>query len=266
MNTRRFGAFTLIELLVVIAIIAILVSILMPSLAKAKYQARLVSCMSNMHNIGTGVMTYSAEYNGQWPARPTQAPGRLPSVEMLKVQELDDRPLYRGIISMDLFGCPLSKPQTFSYEDISSDFIYSTYEMYFGHELESGKPESGLTGNRESYTYNGKTFTVMLADWERLTPASGSWLTSHPDTPASLTFEEYKDLNYGSYGTYSWTGYAGIGPPRGGVDRSFLYTDCSVRILRGLKTSGDPLASDPRTVMVPAISEYSYQMGFLPPR
>lgn len=57
--------FTLIELLVVIAIIALLLSILMPSLAKVKEQARIVICRSNLHQWGTSLMGYMAENNGK---------------------------------------------------------------------------------------------------------------------------------------------------------------------------------------------------------
>lgn len=58
------NGFTLIELLVVIAIIALLVSILLPSLQKAKEMARLVMCMSNLRSIGSAMLIYSSEAEG----------------------------------------------------------------------------------------------------------------------------------------------------------------------------------------------------------
>ena len=63
---KRHG-FTLIELLVVIAIIALLVSILMPSLNKAKQLARGVVCQSNLRNLHMGTVLYSEEYDGVMP-------------------------------------------------------------------------------------------------------------------------------------------------------------------------------------------------------
>ena len=61
MTHRR--AFTLIELLVVIAIIAILVSILMPSLQKTRIVANATVCMSNLKNIGTSILIYASDNN-----------------------------------------------------------------------------------------------------------------------------------------------------------------------------------------------------------
>jgi len=60
-------AFTLIELLVVISIIALLVSILMPALAKARKQARNLLCSTNMHQWGIAVHLYSLDNEDHFP-------------------------------------------------------------------------------------------------------------------------------------------------------------------------------------------------------
>lgn len=64
---HKRNGFTLIELLVVIAIIALLVSILMPSLSKAKNLAKVAVCGSNMHNVGAGANLYVGECNTDEP-------------------------------------------------------------------------------------------------------------------------------------------------------------------------------------------------------
>jgi prepilin-type N-terminal cleavage/methylation domain-containing protein/prepilin-type processing-associated H-X9-DG protein len=74
-NTARRGArtyetrrgFTLVELLVVIGIIAVLVALLLPSLARARRQAQISQCASNLRQLGMGVMSYLVDNRQKYP-------------------------------------------------------------------------------------------------------------------------------------------------------------------------------------------------------
>ena len=61
--------FTLIELLVVIAIIAILAAMLMPALEQARRSAHAATCMSQLRQMGLGLILYANNWDGQFPAR-----------------------------------------------------------------------------------------------------------------------------------------------------------------------------------------------------
>jgi prepilin-type N-terminal cleavage/methylation domain-containing protein len=73
-ESSRQGGFTLIELLVVIAIIAILAAILFPVFARARENARRASCMSNLKQMGLGMMQYTQDFDERYPMAWFEAP------------------------------------------------------------------------------------------------------------------------------------------------------------------------------------------------
>ena len=90
------SAFTLIELLVVIAIIALLVSILLPALSKAREQTKAAICLSNLHHLGIACKMYADDNRGRMP----------------HLRDFDwVTPLYQYYRKIELLRCPsASKP------------------------------------------------------------------------------------------------------------------------------------------------------------
>ena len=89
---KRLKAFTLIELLVVIAIIALLISILLPSLSRARELSKRLVCSANIKGVGTSAKIYANDNLEKWMIPPFQASlisrygaGRSPNSKWLTV-------------------------------------------------------------------------------------------------------------------------------------------------------------------------------------
>lgn len=102
---RRKNNFTLIELLVVIAVIAILASLLLPALNKAREKARTIACSSNLKQVATAMTMYAQDANG--------------FVQMYMYDGTSEyrwtRRLYEDkyLSGRNIFMCPAGTPNTF---------------------------------------------------------------------------------------------------------------------------------------------------------
>src|SRR5947209_20473863 len=63
----RSHGFTLVELLVVIGIIALLITILLPSLARARDRSNRVKCLANLHSLGEAMYLYAHDFRDRLP-------------------------------------------------------------------------------------------------------------------------------------------------------------------------------------------------------
>ena len=180
-------AFTLIELLVVIAIIAILASMLLPALARAKEKAKQVNCLSNARQLSLGVMTYVDDHQSTFPpsadySAPTSDPGRVWTAKVLS---------YVG--SPEVFSCPSAPerayPSNWTARGVGS-IGYTTATAYDPLNVE------GFA-----------TFTrVSMMESPALAPLFG-------DSAAGPTADKYRGFTFDPYNGIANPGDARLGTP-----------------------------------------------------
>ena len=142
MRTRsERGGFTLIELLVVVAIIGLLISILLPSLAAARAQAKAAKCLSNLRVLGQGLVIYANTNRDVLP------PGRLPKIDDCNTwADIQGgrkyRPTFVAMMSASVAAPPFSDPQACG----------NTVDLY------------GEDGGRQNYSY-GVYVCPQVPEW-----------------------------------------------------------------------------------------------------
>jgi len=157
MMMRRTKGFTLIELLVVIAIIGLLVSILVPSIAKAQELARRVKCQANLRGIGQEFILYQSLNDDRWPwiyngqdmdfEYPMDDTASSPwslggsSKADLHVAENLNLLVYAKLVGWDMFLCPSEGTRRMSRDESSLQYGF-------------GRTEDGTTTVHLDYGYH----------------------------------------------------------------------------------------------------------------
>lgn len=133
---RRFGrftAFTLVELLVVIGIIALLISVLLPALNKARQAAQTVACASNLRQIGLGLQFYANQYGGKYPIKHSYfASNEFPGWLTAEVR-WDDLLILKGLVAnSEVFRCAIADQiqPMYMYDYKGKQVMYSSYRHY----------------------------------------------------------------------------------------------------------------------------------------
>ena len=227
---KRIRGFTLIELLVVIAIIALLISILLPSLSRARELSKRLVCQSNIKGVGTSAKIYANDNNEKWMIPPFDRTLKYADGERVDyIQDPDGRGpigvkrefrsfsfgsnastlvsvtrsfwmlVRSGDVTVKQFICPSSGAETDPTENI--DFYYDfedTENISYGYLVPFGprdtRPREGVDNRMIMMADRGPFYQEGQSNPQWASPETGDLLTIN-DAPKS-----WRRFNSGNHG------------------------------------------------------------------
>ena len=214
LTSRR--AFSLVEILVTTAIMGVLAALLMSGLKGATNKGKEAKCVSNLRQIGTGLMTYAAENNGDLPwasVKPDSDLGislGLGGHYMWSKQlgpYLPQRGSGTSLTAQqnEVFVCPAAKYKGYGSKTISSTYNSSSTFFYFNSASSLGVANADIdTPKRKLINVENPTKTILVAEGkqngtEAACSSSVRWDQALADFQASTseatTFFDYRHDN-----------------------------------------------------------------------
>jgi prepilin-type N-terminal cleavage/methylation domain-containing protein/prepilin-type processing-associated H-X9-DG protein len=197
-GTQR--GFTLVELLVVIAVIAILASLLLPALSKAKGKAQSIACRNNLKQLEVAAVMYAGDYQGFFPpTRDVTLSGYAQSADGSWVlgnaqRDRSDENIKKGVLwdyvgAVKTYRCPSDKSTVKGRPDLLRFRSYGQSTFLDGHFLpDIGAPPGGVdtingTIDREIEVANAAGIFGFIEPSENTIDSGGFGFYVYPNDP-----------------------------------------------------------------------------------